>query len=93
MISDAFSKVKGKYPETVYTSFGEHDQPYFLFSETICGGNMKLAYYPVSWSGIIESWCNESKYFQKKERTSSDKNIATNYYKRTTCVLENTHIV
>lgn len=54
---------------------------------------MKLAYYPVSRSNVIKSSCYKSKYFQKKEWMSSDENIATNYYKRVTRVLENTYIV
>ncbi|XP_077608984.1 cysteine-rich secretory protein 1 [Crocuta crocuta] len=49
-------------------------------TNTFCGENMHLTPYPVSWSNVIETWYNESKYFNYGEWTSTDDVITVEHY-------------
>uniref|UniRef100_A0A8C5UMY7 Cysteine rich secretory protein 1 n=1 Tax=Microcebus murinus TaxID=30608 RepID=A0A8C5UMY7_MICMU len=47
---------------------------------TFCGENMHMTTQAVSWSHVIRTWYNESKYFKYGQWTSTDDDKATDHY-------------
>lgn len=67
-------------------------QTFFSLSDTFCGENMHLTSYPISWSNVIETWYNESKYFNYGEWTSMDDVVTVEHYTQVIYRLANIHI-
>ncbi|XP_003803028.1 cysteine-rich secretory protein 1 [Otolemur garnettii] len=47
---------------------------------SFCGENTHMASRPVSWSHVIETWYNESKYFKYGKDTPADEGKTTDHY-------------